>query len=138
MTYCGSLRPRSRKLLGFVEGQNLKIVVSGFDLRDDQFAEVAATLAKAAPDAVFCVSDAATRAVQEAAHMVPIVAMTPDLVNAGLVHSLAHPGGNITGVSVFSTDLDGKRQEILMEAVPGVRRMAALSVVIDPLRRSLG
>jgi putative tryptophan/tyrosine transport system substrate-binding protein len=115
------------KVLGFVEGQNLEVVVSGFDLCDDQFADVAATLTKAAPDVVFCVSDAATRAAQESAHAVPVVAMSPDLVAAGLVPSLARPGGNITGVSVFGAELSGKRQELLTEAVPEARRMAALA-----------
>src|SRR5215813_9137142 len=60
------------KTLGFVEGQNLEIVVGGFDLRDEQFAKVAATLPKAAPEVVFCVSAAATRAAQEAAHTTSI------------------------------------------------------------------
>ena len=115
------------KVFGFVEGQNLKIVVGGFDLRDDQFAEVAATLAKAAPDAVFCVSDPAALAAQKAAHTVPIVASSPDLVAAGLVRSLARPGGNITGVSVQGTELNGKRLEILMQAVPSARRIAVLA-----------
>ena len=45
----------------------------------------------------------------------------------GLVNSLARPGGNTTGVSILATELDGKRQEILIEAVPGLRRMAALA-----------
>ena len=49
------------------------------------------------------------------------------MIGQGLVHSLAKPGGNTTGVSIFATELDDKRQEILMEAVPGLRRMAALS-----------
>ena len=53
------------KVLGFVEGQNLKIVAGGFDIRDDQFAEVAATLTKAALDACFCVGDSAARAASE-------------------------------------------------------------------------
>ena len=56
------------KVLGFVEGQNLKIVADGFDLREDQFADVAATLAKAAPDVVFCVGNAASRAAQQSAY----------------------------------------------------------------------
>jgi putative tryptophan/tyrosine transport system substrate-binding protein len=105
------------KVFGFVEGQNLNVVAGGFDLHDDQFAGVAATLAKAAPDAVFCVSDAASRAM-ELAHPVPIVALSTDLVAAGLVRSLARPGGNITGVSILGSELDGKRLEILMQAVP--------------------
>src|SRR6516225_8189724 len=49
------------------------------------------------------------------------------MVAARLVASLARPGGNITGISLLSPELDGKRQDILMEAVPGVRRMAALA-----------
>ena len=49
------------------------------------------------------------------------------MVGAGLVRSLAQPGGNTTGVSILATELDGKRQDILIEAVPGIRRMAALA-----------
>jgi len=49
------------------------------------------------------------------------------MVEAGLVNSLARPGGNTTGISILATELDGKRQEILIEAVPGLRRMAALA-----------
>ena len=115
------------KTLGFVEGQNLEIVVAGFDLRDDQFAKVAATLTKAAPDAVVCVSVSAARAAQEAVHTTPIVVMSTDLVAEGLALSLNRPGGNITGISIFPSDLDGKRQEILMDAMPGQRHMAVLA-----------
>ena len=100
------------KVLGFVEGQNLKIVVGGFGLREDQFADVAATLAKAAPDVVFCVGDVAIRAAQLSANTVPLVALSGDLVAAGLVRSLARSGGNFTGVSTFGTELDSKRLEI--------------------------
>jgi putative ABC transport system substrate-binding protein len=49
------------------------------------------------------------------------------MVGQGFVRSLAHPGGNITGVTILASELDGKRQEILIEAVPGVRHIAALS-----------
>jgi putative ABC transport system substrate-binding protein len=100
------------KVLGFVEGQNLKIVAGGFDLREDQCADVAATLAKAAPDVVFCVGDVAIRAAQLSANTVPLVALSGDLVAAGLVRSLARSGGNFTGVSTFGTELDSKRLEI--------------------------
>ena len=101
-------------------------MAGGFDLHDDRLAGVAATLAKAAPDAVFCVSDAATRAM-ELARPVPIVALSTDLVAAGLVRSLARPGGNITGVSILGSELNGKRLEILMQAVPSARRIAVLA-----------
>ena len=115
------------KVLGFVEGQNLKIVVGGFGLREDQFADVAATLTKAAPDVVFCVGDVAIRAAQQSANTVPLVALSGDLVAAGFVRSLARSGGNFTGVSTFGTELDSKRLEILMEAVPDERRIAILA-----------
>ena len=53
--------------------------------------------------------------------------MSEDLVAEGLVASLARPGGNITGISLLSPELDGKRQDILIESVPGVRRIAAMA-----------
>ena len=51
----------------------------------------------------------------------------PRIWSGGLVNSLARPGGNTTGISILATELDGKRQEILIEAVPGLRRMAVLA-----------
>ena len=115
------------KLSGFVEGQNLKIVAGGFELRGDQFAEVATTFAKSAPDVIFCVSDAAVRAAQESTRTVPIVGLSGDMVGEGLVRSLARPGGNVTGVSILAHELNGKRLEILMEAVPDARHIAILA-----------
>ena len=115
------------KTLGFVEGRNLKIVSGGFELRNDQYAEVAATLLKAAPDVVFCVSDVATRAAQESAPTLPIVGLSDDMLAAGFVRSFSHPGGNITGVSILGAELDGKRLELLMEAVPSARNIAILA-----------
>jgi putative tryptophan/tyrosine transport system substrate-binding protein len=114
------------KRSGFVEGQNLKIVVDGFGLRDEQFAEAAATLAKSAPDVIFCVGDPAMRAAQESTRTVPIVGLAGDMVVAGFVRSLARPGGNVTGVSITFA-IDGKRQDLLMEAVPEARRFALLT-----------
>jgi putative ABC transport system substrate-binding protein len=117
------------KVLGFVEGQNLKIVVGGFGLREDQFADVAATLAKAAPDIVFSVGDVAIRAAQQSANTVPLVALSGDLVAAGFVRSLARSGGNLSGVSTLGSELDSKRLEILVEVVPDERRIA---ILVDP------
>jgi putative ABC transport system substrate-binding protein len=73
------------------------------------------------------VGDLAIRTAQEATKAIPILAVTDDMLGAGLVNSLARPKGNTTGVSILATELDGKRQEILIEAVPGVHRMAALA-----------
>ena len=64
----------------------------------------------------------------------PILASIDDMVGAGLVNSLARPD-DTTGTSIFAGDLDGKWQEILIEAVPGLRRMAALAASTKHLRR---
>jgi len=86
-----------------------------------------ADLVKADVDAILASGDLATRAAQGATQSIPILATSDDMVRSGLVNSLARPEGNTTGISMFSTELDGKRQEILIEAVPGLRRMAALA-----------
>ena len=78
-------------------------------------------------DAIFSVGDVAIRAAQRATATIPILGVTDDMVGSGLVRSLANSGGNTTGISILATELDGKRQEILIEAVPGIRRMAALA-----------
>jgi putative ABC transport system substrate-binding protein len=62
---------------------------------------------------------------QEATQTIPILGMSEDMVADGLVVSLLRPGGNTTGISVLSPLLDGKRQDLLIEAVPGMRRIAA-------------
>jgi putative tryptophan/tyrosine transport system substrate-binding protein len=112
---------------GFVEGQNLAVDRRGFDASYDRFSAVAAELVSAAPDAIMCGGDAAIRAAQAATTSIPIVALTDDMVGAGLVRSLARPGANTTGVSILAADLDGKRQEVLIDFLPGARHLAALS-----------
>ena len=113
--------------LGFIEGQNLAVDAGGYGLRIEQLAEHAAELVKAQVDVILCGGDVATHAAQQAKTTIPILAVTDDMVGQGLTRSLAEPGGNTTGVSILAAELDGKRQEILMEAVPGLRRIAALA-----------
>src|SRR3974390_1980483 len=120
--------------LGFVEGQNLSVDGHGYGLRAEQLAEHASEIVKAQVDVILCAGDAAIRAAQQATKSIPILAVTDDMVGSGLVRSLAKPDGNTTGVSLLATDLDGKRQEILMEAAPGVRRMAASPIPTPPHR----
>jgi putative tryptophan/tyrosine transport system substrate-binding protein len=115
------------KRQGFIAGQNLWVDERGYGLHLDQFAEHAAELVKAQVDAIYCGGDPNVRAAQQATQTIPIVAVSEDLVRSGFIRSLAKPGGNTTGVSILSPELDGKRQEILTEAVPGIHRMAALS-----------
>ena len=115
------------RLGGFSEGQNLSVIPGGIGLRNDQLAEWAAVLVKAAPDAIVGGPDLQLRALQSLTRTIPLIGMTEDMVGSGLVASLARPGGNITGISILSPELNGKRQDILIEAVPGVRRIAALA-----------
>jgi putative ABC transport system substrate-binding protein len=122
---------------GFTEGQNLWIDGPGYGLRREQLAEHAPELVKAQVDVIFSAGDAAIHAAQQATKTIPILAITDDMVGSGLVHSLVKPDGNTTGVSILATELDGKRQEILIEAVPGVRRMAALADVNTTAPRQL-
>ena len=84
-------------------------------------------IVNAAPDAIVSAGDFITEKFQKATKSIPLIAMTEDMVAAGFAASLARPGGNITGISLMSPELDGKRQDILIEAVPGVRRIAVLA-----------
>jgi putative ABC transport system substrate-binding protein len=116
------------RLSGFIEGQNLAIVAGGFGLRDEQRPAMAAEIVKLAPDVIWNIgSHLGARTLQELTKTIPIVTLGDDMVAEGLVPSLARPGGNTTGISILSPELDSKRLEILIEAVPGVRRLAALA-----------
>jgi putative tryptophan/tyrosine transport system substrate-binding protein len=76
---------------------------------------------------IFAGSHPAAKAAQIATATIPIVALANDMEEAGLVASIARPGSNITGVSIFGSELDEKRLELLMEMVPAARRMVALT-----------
>jgi ABC-type uncharacterized transport system substrate-binding protein len=112
--------------LGFVEGKNL-IVDGVYGQSPERFAELAQAQVKAQVDVIVCGGEAAARAAQQATATIPIVFLVDDATRAGLVRSLANPRGNITGISILASELDGKRQEILTEAVPGISRMAAIA-----------
>ena len=113
--------------VGFVLGQNLSIDARGYGLRTDRFPDIARELVSAKVDVILCGGDPAIRAAQQATATIPILAMTDDMVGSGLVRSLANPGGNTTGVSILANQLDGKRQDILIEIVAGLRRMGTLA-----------
>jgi putative ABC transport system substrate-binding protein len=112
---------------GFVEGKNLEIIPDGFLIKNEQAATVVPAIIRAAPDVIVSAGDFITRKFQEATKSIPLVAMTEDMVAAGFAASLAKPGRNITGISLMSPDLDGKRQDILIEAVPNARQIAVLA-----------
>jgi putative ABC transport system substrate-binding protein len=105
---------------GFVDGQNLQVVGS-FSMRDEQAPEVAAMFFAAGLDAILAGGYPRVRAAQKATGRSRSSPIADDLVLTGLVTSLAHPGGNTTGISILATELDGKRQELLTELVPAAR-----------------
>jgi putative tryptophan/tyrosine transport system substrate-binding protein len=112
---------------GFIEGQNLIVDYRDYGAHPDLISKFAADLVNARVDVIGAGGDPGIRAAQEATRTIPIVGFTDDMAGSGFVTSIARPNGNITGISLLATELDGKRQEILIEAVPGIRRMAALA-----------
>jgi putative ABC transport system substrate-binding protein len=113
--------------LGFIEGQNLIIDPRGFGLRNDQFSQAAVDLIGAGADVILAGGNLGIGAAQHATATIPILGMTDDMVGSGLAVSMAHPGANTTGVSLLATELDGKRQELLIELIPEARRISALA-----------
>jgi putative ABC transport system substrate-binding protein len=113
--------------LGYVEGQNLVIEDRYAEGSEERLRVLAAELVRLKVDVIVTEGGAAIRAAQHATHTIPIVmAATSDPVGQGFVASLAHPGGNITGLSFLEAELPGKRLEILKETVPQSTRIAVL------------
>jgi putative ABC transport system substrate-binding protein len=117
-----------RQLGWLAEGQNLLVDERGFEGGSAQFRDLAIGLVRDGVNAILCGGDAAIRAAQQATTAIPIIGVTDDFLAAKLVRSLARPGSNTTGISMLGSELDGKRQEILMDLLPRARRMA---VVLD-------
>ncbi len=112
---------------GFVEGRNLTIDRRDRNAGYQQLAAAALELVRTSPDAIVTAGPEATRAAQAATTSVPIVAITDDMIGEGLAPSLAQPGGNTTGISLLASDLDGKRQELLIEVTSGAPRISVLA-----------
>jgi putative ABC transport system substrate-binding protein len=111
---------------GFIEGQNLTVEYRAYGEHNDLISQYATELVKARVDVILASADEPVRAIQQATKTIPIVAVHRDMLGSGLVTSLARPDGNMTGVSMLVDEADGKRQDILIEAVPGLRLMAVL------------
>jgi putative ABC transport system substrate-binding protein len=112
---------------GFVEGKNLVVEYRAWAAHIDLISDYAAELAKRPLDVLAAGGTPAARAAQKATNAMPILAITDDMIGEGVVRSMARPDGNTTGVSILATELDGKRQEVLIEVVPGARWIAALA-----------
>ncbi len=118
--------------LGWVEGRTIAIEYRWSEGHADRVAEVAAEFVRLKVDVIVTVGTAAAR-IKRATAAIPIIfAISIDPVGSGLVASLAHPGGNITGLSVQSAEVASKRLELLREAVPSLHRLAVIINVGAP------
>jgi putative tryptophan/tyrosine transport system substrate-binding protein len=116
--------------LGYVEGRNLVIEYRSADGRAERFPDLATELVRLKVDLIVTRGTPATNAAKSATETIPVVmaAMRP----LAVVASLAQPSGNITGVTTFSTELTGKRIELLKELVPNLSRVALLHNMGNP------
>jgi putative ABC transport system substrate-binding protein len=115
------------KDLGYIEAQNVVYVARFAEAQQDRLPALAAELVSASVDVIVTVGGPATSASRRATSTIPIVmALVGDADGLGMINSLAHPGGNVTGVTDQSSELSAKRLEILKEAVPKAERIAVL------------
>jgi len=118
--------------LGWIDGRNLRIEYRWAEGREERYAEIAAEFVRLQVDVIVTVQSALV-ATKQATATIPIVfAIAPDPVGAGLVGSLAKPGGNITGLSMQATDIAAKRLELMREVLPDLRRLALMANVGYP------
>ena len=126
------------RALGYIEGQNLAIEWRSAAGQYDQLPTLAAELVRLGVDIIVADVTRATQAARQATATTPIVMMVvADPVGSGLVTSLAHPGGNITGLSILLPDISAKRLQLLTEVVPTVARVAVLWNPDTPYHQTL-
>ena len=130
--YSDAFRQGLREL-GYVEGQNIVIEYRYADGKNDRLPDLAADLVRLKVDVILVGGSQAILAVKKATTTIPVVmGAASDPVGTGLVASLARPGGNITGLTLLSPELSGKRLELLKEVVTGSSRVAVLSDASNP------
>src|SRR5215471_599719 len=116
--------------LGYIEGKNVLIEYRYAEGKPERLRELAAELVANKSDLIFALGGDVAPLARVATNTIPIVmAVSNDPVQAGLVASLAHPGGNITGVTLVSSDLAAKRLQLLREIAP---KLAHVGVIWNP------
>src|SRR5262245_49602179 len=113
--------------LGYAEGQNIAIEFRNAEGRPERLLDLATELVRLKVDVIVAAPEASVEAAKHATKAIPLVmAVSFDPVGRGFVASLARPGGNITGLTIVSPDLSGKRMELLREMVPRLSRVGVL------------
>ena len=124
--------------LGFVEGQNLAIEYRFMLGQSKTYDELAAELARLALDAIVVVGTPPALAAKRQTTTIPIImAPASDPLRTGLVASLSRPEGNVTGVSLYGSEIARKRMEVFKETVVGIQRIAVLGNADNPLHQLL-
>jgi putative ABC transport system substrate-binding protein len=114
--------------LGYAEGRNIVLEPRWAEGHHERLPKLAADLVRLKVDVIVSAATPASRAAKAATSSVPIVFVAvAEPMKAGLVASLARPGGNVTGVSLLTPELSGKRLQLLADVLPGVRRVTVLS-----------
>jgi putative ABC transport system substrate-binding protein len=122
------------RALGRVDGRDILIEYRWLEGRYDRLPALIGELLAAKVDVIVTAGTPATLALKKATTTVPVVMIAVgDPVGTGIVPSLGHPGGNITGVTSISTEMDGKRLELLKEVAPGVSHVAVIWNAASPL-----
>jgi putative ABC transport system substrate-binding protein len=120
--------------LGYVEGKTFVIEYRSADGHDERFPSLATELVRAKVDLILTRGTPAALAAKSATRTIPVVmAASGDPVGSGLVASLGHPGGNVTGLSLFNVEIYAKRVELLRELVPRLTRIAGLFNMSNPV-----
>jgi ABC-type uncharacterized transport system substrate-binding protein len=120
--------------LGWIEGRTVAIEYRWAEGQEERYTEIAAEFVRLKVDVIVTYATLPVIAAKEATAVIPIVsAVMGDPVGTGLIASLARPGGNVTGLSNQAVDVAGKRLELLREVVPGLRRLAVLANVSNPV-----
>jgi putative tryptophan/tyrosine transport system substrate-binding protein len=115
--------------LGWIEGRTVAIEYRWAEGRSERYADIAAEFVRLKVDVIVTVGSAVAAAKQVTSTIPIVFAIAVDPLGSGMVDSLARPGGNATGLSVQSTELAGKRLEILREALPNLQRLAIIGDV---------
>jgi len=119
--------------LGYVKGKNIAIEIRSAEGKRDRLDGLATGLVSLKADVIVTTTTPAIQVLKRATSTIPIVTISGDPVGTGLVHSLARPGGNITGLALLHPEISGKKLELLKEIVPKVKQVA---FVWDPANPS--
>jgi ABC-type uncharacterized transport system substrate-binding protein len=125
---------RGLRDFGYAEGQSIRMEYRSAEGQAARFPALAAELVRLKVDLILTRGTPAARAAKEATSTIPIVmAAIGEPLGTGIVASLAHPGGNVTGFSAFVNELAGKRVELIKEVVPGVTRVGFFNNMSNPV-----